>query len=528
MLNKKTTCTFIVILILVCAHNAFAQTSNSLQFLPFANITLTPEYHFNNELDYEWQLNRNIYIDIFHYKNSVATFSLREEHLFGGQNSSTHEPSRIHYYPLEFISLKLLTTYGVWGISLDHECYNIIDQANVEPLMYRWYGAALTWQTANMLPNNKLNYNLKPGINLINSPGFYIYLGKSLESVEYNYEYIFKLNIRYNLFNWDSSLYYIVCKLYLPVSAKEKRTVLNRQFEIGSDISHNDLIINPFFKYYYQNDLDVYKGKSSGFFTLGLNFEKSIDFSNKDLNNTASINSSMPKYFFTDLDFTGQYGRYFFSNYVGYLADISLLLNIVKIENLSLNLNNTIAHSSMSGASDLFPRYLEYSYKTELKYDFKSIFHSATLFHKYTQFHEGNFYKGYYERYHLLGVSLFSLGMNNNYRFNDSSDTFNIFNYSLSAAKVLAKHHFNYSGIFTQEARINYYNSESCLLYFKPRLETLYKYKNHSKSYNFETGVTLHPGLVFELYYKFGKFNNIDKIDGAREYLHMLGLRIFN
>lgn len=526
---------FILILLFIAfqdasANNKINKGKNKLQFLPFVNISISPEIYQKNKLDYNWQLNREIYIDIFHYKNSIATFSLLEEHIFGGQTNKKHEPSRIHYYPLEFISLKLITNYGVFGISLDHECYNIIDHEKVEPLMYRWYGAALTWQTQNMLPNNKFDHQLPSGFNFINTPAFYIYIGRSLDTVEYNYDYIFKMHAKYCAFNFYSSIYYVSCKLYLPLSTKEKRAVLNRQIEIGSDILTENLAINPYFKYSYQHDLDIYKGKKSHFWSAGLNFEKPIDFLPGDTNKNSS-QLKPHKYLLTDLNFTGQYARFFLSDFVGYLADISIILRILELKNFSANFESILAHSSMSGASDLFPRYLEYSYKSDLRYNFKSLFHSINFFHKYTQFHEGNFYKGYYERFHLLGLDFYSNGMNSNHRFNFSPDLFNffnIFNYRLSAARVIKKSYFKYSWIFSQEARINYYNSKSSVLYLKPKLETLYRKKHSSKSYNIETGITLFPGLAFELYYKFGKFTNIDKIDGAKEYLHMIGLRLFN
>lgn len=503
--------------------------TGDLEILPFAGLALRGGYYLNNDPGYRALLQKIVDVQIVRYKSVIASFLVSEDTIFRDYGDREFYPYKIKYV-MDYINLSWDFGGSYLGFVIDHICYNLIDQVRAtDPYELRWYGIGVKWESHGMktgMKNNGLRVDDGVFGTFPVSLNYMIYFGRSLYTEQFDYSYISRGAMRLDFLMLRPVVPYIETSVQVLI---DDRARCDPSAEFGLRIRCGNADIIPYIRYLYQHDSELYNDAAGSYWMGGLAFETLLGkgrWGSPDIAAHASPSADS-----MEMHLSGAYSKFYGSEYNGYRSDIALYIDLVRVNNISVVCNNRMFHDSKASANALFPRYITYTFQGGLEYRLWSFLVLQGIY-QHERRHDGNTYRGHEENYHLVGVSVKTIGMKTGYgnvRVAGSSGNritvINTLDAAISGGRVVDDMNYPYRWDMHGQLRWDTIQISDIVHYLSADMHVLAG-ETDDREYGVETGVRFRYGLTATMYYRYEKQVNIDFVGGAEEYHHMVGVRI--
>jgi len=319
--------------------------------------------------DYNARITRKVQFDALRIKRWFLHFGFQEESLFDPS------PSQLDH-ELEYLGIGYETARGRIRFFWDHTCHN--PSRNLpegERNDIHWNELGIRYETTGMMLGHKNDgIEFDSGSEWLNNINWRASLSKIFQSTENDYEWMFKLGIRDDVFRIGNQVFYI--QLSLNSTYDDRGIKLNPSVEIGDRIRLSENIsLIAFIS--YEHFYDWYSlGEGEDFFSaglgleMGLGHEKPNNFSNPEKRRI----SWAPR-----IHIDGGYAGIVDNEDYGYSSDVAFDVNLLKLGQDKIMSLNTYA-GILTLPHDLNPYLVQYdigpSLAIELNYFDLRIFHS--------------------------------------------------------------------------------------------------------------------------------------------------------
>lgn len=495
---------------------------HTFHFAPDSGLFAGGGGFYANRADYSFIQERGVDVTVFQYSKISLSFMFKEVNLFGGDHSNRKEPYNFQYF-MDYANLSWETKYGLFGFVFDHICFNIINKNETDPQRLRWYGYGVKFMTQGMRPGRR-DVQDSPGA----SPRFslfqlhyMLYVSKSLHTEWFSYTAFVTGATRLDLIRWYPVIPYIEGSFRALI---DDRIRFDRTGEIGLRLHCATFDISPYARYMYRHDVELYNGIKTGFWLVGLQLETLLG---EGRWGSAAITNDTALWT-PELHFSGNYGRYLVSEYLGYHADLGIYIDLFRFHGLSLFLVNDIAHDSKRSGGGMFPRFLSYIFESGFSYRVRAIEHYIEALYRHEQRHEGNSYNGFSEKIHSLVARLKSRGMKIGFKDQGIGVTgfrmINKWNWELEAGRIVKDRFYDYDWDWSGKVRWDIFGYSDSTFYLEPGVRM--RAPGISYEYSAETGLRISSGITIMPFYRYNHRIDIDRVAGATDDNHMLGIRV--
>ncbi|MBN2403191.1 MAG: hypothetical protein JXN64_12425 [Spirochaetes bacterium] len=494
--------------------------SCSFSIFPQAGTQIDARLFLNSDSEYKAETHRIIDLDILRINTLVFSFYMNEYITFN--NSKYLKPKSINY-EMDYANFRWENRFGIASLFVDHNCANIFNKNETKDRQVRWYGLGIRWESYGIKTGRKdikLNSNSSTIINNLN---YRLSISRALHTRVLNYDYIATGILRYDIFRYFIFIPYIEASF---TSLIDSRTRFNRNFETGVRIRFDEGSITPFLGLNRSYDIENNNAEAKDMYYIGLRMETL-------LGDDAEIKQSRTseKSFFPDFHFMGSYGKYVFNDRLNFNTDIYFGLDYLSTYNVSPFINYALMHNSQKADAGMFPRYIEQNAEAGLS------FHPVILdafiepYYNYVRYDEGNYSKGWIEKYSAAGLRILSTRMKPGYADNKSDfgnsaglHSFNRIDWMLSASRVIVESHCKYTWEFTMQFRWDMFYFYDIVCYLAAGVDFL-KSSAFDTIYNIEPGIRVKNGLYWMLFYKFEHRTDTDSGNGQFMNYHLTGIR---
>ncbi len=342
--------------------------------------------------DYAARVIKKVHFDALRIRDWFLHFGIREESLFDPS------PSQLDH-EIEYLGVGYKIANGKIKFFWDHTCHNPSRKLPKEKRNdIHWNELGIGYETTSMMlghKNDGIKFNSHS--EWLNNINWRASLSRVWMTTENDYEWMFKLGIRDDVFRMGIQVFYI--QLSLNPIYDDRGIHLKRCLEIGDRIYLNENIyLIPFVSYKHFHDW-YSLGEGEDFFfaglclEMGLGHENSNNFSNLEETET----SWSPK-----LHISGGYTNIVDNKDYGHSSDFAINLDLLKLDQDKTLSLNTYA-GILTLPDDLNPYIVKYKIGPSLKIDFDNF--NLNIFHSYSCLY-GLDDKGVMKNYNLLGLKL--------------------------------------------------------------------------------------------------------------------------
>jgi len=342
--------------------------------------------------DYAARITRKVHFDALSIGDWFLHFGFREESLL--------DPSPSQFdHELEYLGIGYKTAHSKIKFFWDHTCHNPSRKLPKEKRNdIHWNELGVRYETKGMMRGHKndgIEFNYGSG--WLNNINWRASLSKIWMRTENDYEWMFKLGIRDDIFRMGNQIFYV--QLSLDSIYDERGIHLNHCLETGDRIRLNENIcLTPFVS--YEHFRDWYSlGEGEDFFFAGLRLEMGLGHENP---NSSSIPEKTNISWAPKFHITGGYNNIFDNEDYGHSSSAAIDLDILK-----LGRDKTVSLNTYAGVltlpSDLTPHIVRYKIGPSLEIDLGYI--DSRIFHSYSCVY-GLEAEGVMRDYNLLGLEL--------------------------------------------------------------------------------------------------------------------------
>jgi hypothetical protein len=495
---------------------------NEFILFPHVGVQVDGRVFSDNDTGYKMETHRIIDLDIFRRNNIVLSLFMNEFLIFNNDSGDIH-PQSINY-EMEYGNLRWENNYGILSLFADHNCTNIINENQTTDRQIRWYGVGIRWESYGMRPGQKnINLHKSGQSEILNNFHYRLSISRSIHTKVLNYNYIFTGNLRYDVLNLYFFTPYIECSI---TSLIDDRGRFNRYLESGLRMHFEKGDITPFAGFNHKHDTDYLESNAADLYFIGLRMETLLG-NEADVKNGRSKDKSL----FPDFHFRGSYGKFVNDDNLNYNTDVFIGLDFLSAYKVSPFINNTLVHNSQKAAAGMFPRYISNNIEAGISFRLDFIDALVEPYYCYSRSDEGNFYKGYTERFSTAGLRILSRNMKTGYAnsgidFNDESSfkQINTVDWSASAVRVFNAYYYNYSWIYDIQLRWNIFRYDKSIPYLSAGACCLTD-KKSDEVYNVESGVRIQGGLQWIFFYRFEYRTAVDPGNGIYRNFNLFGIR---
>jgi hypothetical protein len=362
----------------------------SIEFLTDVNVAIQAAGVGGG--DYSTSITREVQFDTLRIRDWFLHFGFQEESLFDPS------PRQIDH-DLEYLGLGYEIARGRIKLFWDHTCYNPgrkLPQKKRNDIHWNEFG--IGYETTGMMLGHKNDeIEFDSGSEWLNNINWRASLSKIWMRAENNYEWMFKLGMRDDVFRIGNQVFYIQLSLN---SIYDNRGInLSPFLEIGDRIYLNENIcLTAFISYEHFHDwYSIEEGED--FFSAGLGLEMRLGHEKPD----NFSNPEKPRISWTPrIHINGGYASIVANEDYGYSSDVTFDLDILKLDQNKTFTLNTYA-GILSLPHDHYPYLVEYdigpSLQIELDYFDLRIFHSYSCLYGLKD-------TGVIRNYNLLGLEL--------------------------------------------------------------------------------------------------------------------------
>ena len=342
--------------------------------------------------NYSARIKREVQFDALRIRDWFLHFGFREESLLDPS------PSQLDH-ELEYVGIGHKTANGRIKLFWDHTCHNPNRKLPKEKRNdIHWNEFGIGYETIGMMlghKNDGIKFN--SGSEWFNNINWRASASKIWQRTENDYEWMFKLGVRDDVFRMGNQVFYI--QLGLNSIYDDRGINLNPCLEIGDRIRLNEnMCLTPFVS--YKHFYDWYSlGEGEDFFSAGLGLEMGLGHENP--NNFS--NPEKPKISWTPkFHIDGGYTNIVDNDDYGYGSDVALDLDILKLDQDKTLSLNTYA-GILTLPHDLNPYIVQYKMGPSLEIDLDNF--DLGIFHSYSCLY-GLEDTGVIRNYNLLGLEL--------------------------------------------------------------------------------------------------------------------------
>jgi hypothetical protein len=493
---------------------------NNFLIFPHIGIQIEDRIFADNDAGYVMEPHRIIDLDIFRINNIIFSMFINE-FLIYNNNTKQLEPKTINY-EMDYANLRWENEYGILSLFTDHNCSNKINGYQPKDSRIRWYGLGMRWESYGMRPGQKDVSHTE----VINNLNYRLSFSRAISTKVLNYDYLISGNLRYDIIKYNIFIPYFEGSL---TSLIDNRTRFNWGLESGLRMRFEKGDITPFIGVNHKYDIEYYHSKAIDLYFIGLRLETILKNDTDLINKTKYVPKETA--LFPDFHFRGSYGKYINDDNLNFNTDIFIGIEFLGTYKLSPFIYHTLEHNSQTADSGMFPRYIEQNIESGISY--KPAFINALIepFYRYLRRDEGDYYKGYTQRFSATGLRLISRNMkagnaNKGIDFNktQNSEQINTVDWSVSAERVFNKFYYNYSWECNILLRWNILRYDKSIPYLSATVRLLID-KESDKIYNAETGVRIQSGLQWILFYRFEYSTAVDPGNGLFKKYNLIGIR---
>lgn len=342
--------------------------------------------------DYAASITRKVQFEVLRIRKWFLQFGVREESLLDPS------PSQLDH-ELEYLGIGYKTANGKIKLFWDHTCHN---PSRKLPKKKRndihWNELGIGYETTGMMlghKNDGIKFNA--GSDWLNNINWRASLSKIWMRTENEYEWIFKICLRDDVFRMGNQVFYI--QLSLNSIYDDRGINLDPCLEIGDRIRLDENIyLTPFVSYKHFHDWYSLGGGEDFFFAglrleMGLGHENFNTFSNPE---KAKV-SWAPKFYIN-----GGYANIIDNEDYGHSSDFAIDLDLLKLDQDKTLSLNTYA-GILTLPDDLNPYIVIYNIGPSLEIDLDNF--DLRIFHSYSCLY-GLEDTGVMRDYNLLGLEL--------------------------------------------------------------------------------------------------------------------------
>jgi hypothetical protein len=507
---------------------SFETRSNTFYIFPRIGMQIEGRTFAENDARYKMETHRIFDLDIFKINNIAFSMNVNEFIIFN--NRSRYINPKTINYEMDFGSLSWENKYGILSLFADHNCTNIINENETSDRQARWYGYGIRWESFGMKPgqkNKNIDFQNPDNIYLIDNFSYRISAERKIHIKVYDFDYMIIGALRYDILNYYFIIPYIEGSFTSLINGHVR---FNRYFETGLRMHFDKGDITPFIGTNYKYDIDSYYAKATDLYYIGLRmetlFENDTDIKKSKLKAPSNGTSSFP-----DFHFKGSYGKYINNDNLNFNTDISFGLDFLSTYKLSPFIYDTVTHNSLKANAGMFPRYIKQNIEAGVSCKLDFIDALIEPYYRYFRSDDGNYNKGYTERFSTAGLRFISRKMktgfaNSGLDFDKSQnlESINTIDWSVSAERVLYKRYYDYIWECNILLRWNIFRYEKSIPYIAAGVCFLLD-RNYDKAYNAETGVRIQGGLQWILFYRYEYRTAIDPENGLFRNFNLIGIR---
>jgi hypothetical protein len=503
-----------------------SENSSEWAFLPSAALLVDSEFYAENDAGYTMILHRVIGVDVLRYSNIVLSFSVNEGIRYKDTDSNYLYPYLIRNQ-MDFVNLRWELPQGSLSWFIDHSCNNNINEDVAGSRRVRWYGTGLGWETNGMRlghRNTGITFGKAEHFEILNIINYGFSAAKSLSTRYNNYTMIARGALRYDPLRYYFLIPYIEGSLEALV---EDRVKIDRALEAGMRISLLNVDITPYVGYRHRHDLDLDNMRAVDLYLIGFRLEALVGGERWQEERDIKMPLLLP-----GIHFSGGYGYLVLDEYLYFNSDILFEVDLIRIENLTVFLNNRLSHNSSSKRKGLYPRYLYYIAESGLSYDMHNLRAYVEPFYRYGRFDEGNYYRGYNEQFQMIGLRLKSRGMeigdiNYGIGFGGGGgfEWLNSINWLVSAGRTVHENNYCYDWDCQLKLRWDILRYWVIIPYLSGAVRFI-RDESSVWEYSTETGVRLHFGLDLMLFHQYHYRTEPDISNGFDGQFHLVGVRL--
>lgn len=522
-----------------------SEKKGPFEFIPSTGLMIEGEIYGPNRAGFTGAHRKSIDIEVLRYRSLSANFIVHEETILSGESeraSSPFSPFRIRY-EMDYIYLAYNLKRSTIGLMLDHICHNMIDyQGDPDPFKLRWYGAGLRWESYGMKPGQKdfrVNFNPYEEFAFLNHLHYRFHFCYPVHTEEFPYDALLRGEFRWDILRYHYMIPYTGMRLQALI---DERIRIDREFEAGLRFRAGKVNIIPYGVRSYTHDVDLYNGISEGVWKAGLRIEgllgespayKMDDLRRRDVEKNREPHEQggvIPGFDWPRFRFAGGYSTYLDSKIKGSRKELDITLDLLSLNENRLFLITDMTHSTCEVEDALYPRYMHYSIGAGFEMYTAPGFYSAFSFFRESR-HDGNHFRGTREYYDIAGITLSSEGKRRGIA--DSSihrgdgGFVNRINWKVFAGYNCRKGDYPYNSEYSIDLRWDVFRFKGVVAYTSPEFRYLYG-DDPVSEYSLESGIRFGSNLAFVIYHSYIKETGIDRIEGAEEHYHKLGVRVGN
>ena len=493
----------------------------NLIIFPHVRLQIEGRTFAENDAGYRMKTHRIIDLDIFRLNNIVFSLFMNEFLIFNN-NSKYLNPKSINY-EMDYGNLRWENKYGILSLFADHNCTNIFNENQTKDRQVRWYGIGVRWESYGMRPGQKdIDH-----IEIINNLHYKFSFSKAISTKVLNYDYLITGNLRYDILKNNFFIPYIEGSLTSLINDQIR---FNRYLETGLRMHFGKGDLTPFFGFNHKYDIDYFNTKAVDFYFVGLRMETLLG-NDKDIKDSKSKVTSKEMSLFPDFHFRGSYGKYINNDKLNFNTDILIGLDFLSTYKLSPFIYDTLMHNSQKAEAGMFPRYIKQNIEAGISCKLDFIDALIEPYYGYLRSDEGNYYKGYIEKFSTVGLRLISRKMKTGFANNgidfDNAQNFeriNTIDWSVSAERVFNKQYYNYTWEYNISVRWSIFRYDKSIPYISSGICMLAD-ENYDKVYNIESGVRIQSGLQWMLFYRFEYRTAVDPGNGLFRKYNLIGIK---
>ena len=497
---------------------------SGFHFLPAAGLLAEGAAYSGSDAGFTGLHRKTLDLHVVNYGRFDCTFLLTEDTLTTDRYSTRYYPYRIKYI-MDYFYLSWRMAGTTLGVMMDHICYNVIDKTgDTDPEQLRWYGVGIKWESLGMKTGMKDHASLFGALGsftVLNRLHHMLYAGASLHTERFRYEYIVRGILRYDAPVLAGLVPYLEGSFQVLA---DDRLRADRSVETGARFRLAGVHITPFLNWSYRHDALLYEGSSDSAWLFGLRMESLLG--NVEPPGDAGERHGAASW--PELHFSGGYGRHADSGRLGFLTELGVSLDLVRVKKAALFLSSDLIHSSKAQGNALYPRYLEYAFQAGADcFILDDIF--AGMLYELGRRHDGNDYRGVTERYHLAGMMIASRGMRRgsaDHASGPGPDVFlNRLEWRIFAGRVFDGSHYPYDWDLRAAARWDMARLFGAVPYVSPDFRLLTG-REEGREYGLESGLRFSAGIALMLYHRYERIVDIEVAGGAAEKHHLVGFRV--
>lgn len=362
----------------------------SVGFLPDVNAAI--EAAGVSGGDYDARITRKLHLDALRVRDWIVDFAIRE------QNLLAPSPSQLDH-EFTYVGIGYKAAHGKIKLFWDHTCYN---PSRKLPKNKRndihWNELGIGYETPGMILGHKNDgIQFDSGSEWLQSINWGVSLSRIWMRTENEYEWMGKLNMRYDIFRHGRQVFYI--QPGLKSIYDDRGFNQDYYIEVGDRIgSYRNICLTPFISYEHFHDW-YSLGQGEDFFLAGLRLEMGLghetrkNFSGPEKQKISWI----PKF-----HITGGYANIVNNKDYGHSSDFALDLDLLRLDqDKKLGLNSYIGILTIP--RDLNPYIVKYEIGPFLEIDLDNL--DLRIFHSYSSLY-GVENRGLIRNYNFLGLEL--------------------------------------------------------------------------------------------------------------------------